>query len=143
MRFWDSSAIVPLVVEEAASRSCRDHLRADRQVVVWCLTRTEVLSGLCRRRREGGLSQEDLARAESRLEKLAVRWDEVDAVLPVREAAERLLRVHALRAADALQLAAALVLVDHRPRRRPFVSLDEGLSAAAAAEGFEVLVPRG
>ncbi len=143
MRFWDSSAVVPLVVEEAASRACRDHLRADRQMVVWCLTRTEVLSALCRRRREGGLRREDLARAEGRLEKLAVRWDEVDGVLPVRDAAERLLRVHPIRAADALQLAAALVLVDHRPRRRPFLSLDDVLSAAAAAEGFEVLVPRG
>lgn len=143
MRFWDSSAIVPVVVEEAASRACRDLLRADRRVVVWCLTRTEVLSALCRRCREGGLSREDLARAEGRLERLALRWDEVDAVLPVREAAERLLRIHPLRAADALQLGAALVLVEHRPRRSPLVSLDAGLSAAAAAEGFEVIVPPG
>lgn len=141
MRFWDSSAVVPLIVEEAASRSCRQHLRADRRVVVWCLTRTEVLSALCRRRREGGLRPEDLVRSEQRLDRLAARWNEVDAVLPVRELAERLLRVHALRAADALQLAAALLVVEQRARHRPFVCLDEGLCAAAAAEGFEVVAP--
>lgn len=79
--------------------------------------------------------------AEPRLDRLAARWTEIDAVLPVREGAERLLRIHSLGAADALQLAAALVAVDARPRRRHFVTLDEALARAARAEGFEVIRP--
>ncbi len=141
MRFWDSSAIVPLLLEQPPSRTCRDLIRSDGHVVVWCLTRTEVLSALCRSRREGVWKSADMPRLERRLEELAERWSEGDAPLPVRETASRLLRTHPLRAADSLQLAAALVLVDHRPQRRPFVCLDDVLSAAASAEGFEG-VPR-
>lgn len=57
----------------------------------------------------------------------------------VRNQAIRLLGLHPLRAADALQLAAALVWADRRPRGHPFVCLDAGLREAAHAEGFSVL----
>lgn len=139
MRFWDSSAIVPLLVEEPASARCRGLVRADPRIVVWLLTRTECVSALRRQVREGDLSERDVAVAEKRLEKLARRWAEVEAVLPVREVAERLLRVHALRAADALQLGAALLFVAQRPRGRQFVVIDDGLATAAEREGFDVI----
>ncbi|MBI5491290.1 MAG: PIN domain-containing protein [Deltaproteobacteria bacterium] len=142
MRFWDSSALVPLVVEEPASRACRALLREDGLQLVWCLSRVEVLSALCRRHRGGGLDDDDLRRAADRLLRFADRWTEIDAVPPVRETAERLLRIHPLRAADALQLAAALVAADHRPRGRPFVCLDDQLTAAADREGLATLRPR-
>jgi predicted nucleic acid-binding protein len=61
----------------------------------------------------------------------------------VRDRAERLLAVHAIRAADALQLAAALVLVREQSRGRDFVVADGVLAAAAEAEGFNVIVPSG
>lgn len=48
------------------------------------------------------------------------------------------MRLHPLRAADALQLAAALVLSDFEPRTLPFVTLDDRLASAARREGFEV-----
>jgi predicted nucleic acid-binding protein len=130
-----------LLVEEARSRSCRQLLRADSRIVVWTLTRTEVVSALWRVHREGVLERRDVAEAERRLEKLARKWAEVDALLPVREQAERLLRIHALRAADALQLAAALVAVDHRARGRAFVCIDDRLGLAAEAEGFDIVSP--
>ncbi len=139
MRFWDSSAIVPLLVEEPRSLRCRLLLRADPKVVVWCLTRTECISAIRRQVRESGLSEASARKAEDRLEKHARRWSEVDAVGPVRESAERLLRLHPLRAADALQLAAALFVVEGRARRRQFVALDEALSSAADREGFDVV----
>ena len=65
MRFWDSSAVVTLAVEEPTSRACRAWLREDSHQVVWCLTRVEVLSALCRRQREGGLAERDLRRAST------------------------------------------------------------------------------
>jgi hypothetical protein len=141
MRFWDSSALVPLIVEEERSAACRTLKRRDRTVVVWILSRTEVASALHRLARDGSLSKKDLPLALRRLDRLARTWSEVEAVDPTRERAERALAVHALSAADALQLGAALVAVRDRPARRPFVTADDRLANAAAAEGFDVIVP--
>ncbi len=58
-----------------------------------------------------------------------------------RDRAERALGVHALGAADAMQLAAALVVVGHRPKRRPLVVAEPRLAEAARREGFNVIVP--
>ena len=141
MRFWDSSAIVPLIVEEQTSRLCRRLLRADQTIIVWALTRTEVCSALCRQHREQRLTTEELVRAVARLDTLAEHWTEIDALAAVRERAERLLRGHPLRAADSLQLAAALIACRDRPKHLPLVAGDEILVRAAEREGFTVIVP--
>jgi predicted nucleic acid-binding protein len=65
-------------------------------------------------------------------------WSEVVALEPVRRQAERLVSVHPLRAADALQLGAALVATDLDPGGLEFVTLDERLATAALKEGFTV-----
>ncbi|MBI4703131.1 MAG: type II toxin-antitoxin system VapC family toxin [Deltaproteobacteria bacterium] len=141
MKFWDSSAIVPLLVEEPASSRCRALLRDDPAMAAWALARTEAVSAVRRKERAGELTREATAAALRRGRALAEAWTEVDALGPVRDRAERVLAVHVLRAADALQLAAALLLVQERPEGWPFVTLDDRLAAAAAAEGFEVIVP--
>lgn len=141
MRFWDSSALVPLILEESASAACRRELRADPRMAVWALSRTEVVSAIRRRERAGDLDPAKVATAISRIDARATRWTEVDALEPVRQRAERLLGVHALRAADALQLAAALALFDDRPRGRLFLTRDTELASAAGREGFVVLIP--
>jgi hypothetical protein len=139
VRFWDSSAIVPLVCREAESSRTRAWLRADPVVVVWCLAATEVVSALARKRRDGALTAARLADAKRRLAGLEAAWSEVAAVDAVRARARRLLEVHALSAADALHLGAALVLVEERTQGVGFVSFDERLREAAAREGFESL----
>ncbi len=141
MKFWDSSAIVPLIVEEPTSKACRAALRVDPSILAWCLTRTEVLSALHRESRAGRLDPAQLRAAESRVDKLSARWSEVDAVTEARDVAERLLRTHPLRCADALQLAAALVAYDGRPKGHMFVVRDQLLAEAAQREGFDVLIP--
>jgi uncharacterized protein len=141
VRFWDSSALVPLVLEEPASAACRRALRVDSGMAVWALTRTEVVSAIRRRERAGDLDPAGVAAALGRLEARSDRWTEVDAIEPVRERAERLLAIHALRAADALQLAAALALFDDRPRGRFFLTRDVDLAACASREGFSAIVP--
>ncbi len=143
MRFWDSSALVPLIVEEAGSRGCRELLRTDAAQVVWSLTRTEIISAIWRQHRRGLLSKVALVSAEARTAKFAARWAEVVAVDLVREEAERLLRRHPLRAADALQLGAACIWAEGKHRGREFVALDVDLIAVARAEGFETIVPAG
>ena len=141
MRFWDSSAIAPLVVEQPWSRACRSLYRADPSVAVWALTQTEVASALSRLRRDGLLRERDAARAFARLEALMAKVTEVTALVAVRDRAERALGVHPLRAADALQLGAALVLTGDRPRHRSFVVADARLANAARREGFDVIAP--
>jgi predicted nucleic acid-binding protein len=141
VRFWDSSAVVPLVLEEPASIACRRALRADPAMAVWALTRTEVVSSIRRLERAGDLDAGGVSTALGRIEARAARWTEVDALEHVRQRAERLLGVHALRAPDALQLGAALALFDDRPRGRFFLTRDAALASAAGREGFAVIVP--
>jgi predicted nucleic acid-binding protein len=89
--------------------------------------------------REAGMSREAVALAMKLLATAGQGWTEVPPTHRVRAQAMRLLRLHQLRAADALQLAAALVLAEHDPRTLPFVTRDTQLAAAAEREGFEVL----
>ncbi|MET0593919.1 MAG: type II toxin-antitoxin system VapC family toxin [Polyangiaceae bacterium] len=129
------------MVEEERSASCRALRRADREIVVWSLTRIEIVSAIRRLARQAKLEAADVAHVLRRLEALARSWTEIDAVSIVRDRAERLLAVHPLPAADSMQLGAALILVRDRPKGRVFVTADERLALAADAEGFEVIVP--
>jgi predicted nucleic acid-binding protein len=139
VKFWDSSAIIALCVDEPASAELRSVLRADAAIVVWWSTRIECLSGLLRRSREGSVSTAGLAQSRGLLRALADSWIEVVPSEAVRGNAERLLAVHALRAADALQLAAAVVWRGGGPPEAQLLSFDARLRGAAAREGFEVL----
>jgi len=139
VRFWDSSAIVPLVCAETTSRRCLSWLREDAVMLVWAFAATEVISALSRKRREGKLDRRVFATAKHRLMRLEEGWSEVVRYDAVRERARRLLEVHTLSAADALHLAAALVVVEERPALIEFVTFDDRLEEAAEREGFRVL----
>ena len=141
MRFWDTSALVPLFVAERESPVVRRWLREDRTVVVWSLTRVELLSALARRRREDAGAARRLASARRRILTTWPRWSEVTAIDVVRKHAERLVQVHPLRAADAVQLAAAFVVADQDPASLTVVTLDKRQAEAAEREGFVVLGP--
>ena len=142
MRFWDASAIVPLLVAEAATGAALDLLDADPEMLVWWGTPVECTSALARREREGAHSTAGVTAAAERLRQLAAAWQEILPADPVRTIAQRLLRVHPLRAADALQLAAAVAASEHDAASLPFVCLDDRLGEAAAREGFPVVVTR-
>ena len=139
MRFWDSSAIVPLVCAESQSAACRRWLRTDPVMLVWALSSMEVVSALARKRRDGRLDRAPYAAAKRRLASLEAAWNEIARLDAVRARARRLLELHALRAADALHLGAALVAVEDRPAGVEFVTFDERLGDAAEREGFAVL----
>jgi predicted nucleic acid-binding protein len=139
VRFWDSSAVVPLVCAESASGRCRSWLRADPVMLVWALAATEVVSALTRKRREGALERSLFAAAKERLAKLERAWNEVTQYDAVRARARRLLEVHLLSAADALHLAAALIAVEERTAIIEIVTFDQRLREAAEKEGFAVL----
>ncbi len=136
MIFWDSSALTPLLVEESQSELRETQLRDDSVVAVWYGTPVEIESALNRRKREGNLDRENEAHARKRLEFLVEGWVEVQPTHTVRERALRLPRTHPLRAADAFQLGAALVICDERTRGFRFLTGDRRLRDAAEAEGF-------
>jgi len=108
-------------------------------IVTWSLSPVEVASAIERRAREKKLTEVDRAAARAALDDLAAAWTEISALGSVRDRAMRLLAAHPLRAADALQLAAALVAVSDRPAGHDFVCADDRLRQAASREGFRVL----
>ncbi len=129
-----------MVAERATSRAER-WLRTDPEVVVWTLTRVELLSALARRRREEPTASRRLLAARRELLTAWERWSEVTAVDIVRRHAERVVETHPVRAADALQLGAALVAAEENPAAIEFVTLDLRQAEAAEREGFHVLGP--
>jgi predicted nucleic acid-binding protein len=139
MRFWDSSAIVPLVVTQSFSATTDAWLGEDRNVVLWTLTPVEVVSALRRLTRDGLLEQEVALRAETELDELMVASHHVTDVESVKQQARRLLRLHPLRAGDAMQLAAALEWTTGRPAGKVLHTFDQRLAHAARLEGFDVV----
>lgn len=140
MRFWDTSAVVPLLTTEPASAHCTALLRDDKDIVVWWGTMVECSAALARRRRDGVLSNADEQSAIAVLDHLATSWRAVEPSRAVREAAIRLARVHPLRTADALQLAAAVVWRGgDSATAAALVTDDRRLAVAADLEGFRVV----
>ena len=138
MRFWDSSALVPLCLEEPATVTARRLYDGDPGMAVWWASPVECGSAFARLLREGVLQEEEESAARSALDALSGFWHEVQPTLELRAQALRLLRVHALRAADALQLAAGLAWAGTPPEGE-LVTLDDRLASAARREGLQVV----
>ena len=141
MKFWDSSAVIPLLVPEVMSGSMQRLYADDPVMIAWWATEIECTSAIARRQRLGQLPENVAAEAFVRLKALREGWHEVEPGEELRESAKRLLRVHDLRTADALQLAAAVYVAEARPSTLEFVSLDDRLLAAARREGFPTTKP--
>lgn len=132
---------MPLLIGEPEHGRARAAFEHDPEMVTWWGTSVEVISAMARREREGSLQPGALGRAMNRLDGLAAAWQEVEPSDQLRQSAIRILRVHPLRAADALQLAAALSAAEGHPRTLGFVTFDDRLADAARREGFATLLP--
>ena len=139
MKYWDSSALVALHVAQGATQAVRALYAADPVVLTWTMSDVEMRSGIMRLVRERAMTMEQAQAAIARVESF---WDEVHAVAladAVKLRAKRLLGLHPIKAADALQLAAALTAVYDNPVGWDFVCLDKTLGDAARREGFFVV----
>lgn len=141
MRYWDTSAIVGLLVDEAASTKIRAEHARDIEMTTWWATQVECVSAVARLEREERLTPALAGEVYLRLGMLAAGWMEVLPSERLRATAERLLRVHPLRAGDALQLAAGITAAEDHTASMPFVTADARLALAAQREGFEVIQP--
>ena len=139
MRFWDSSALVPLFIEQLATPRVRDVFAADGAVATWWAAPVECASSFARMQREGRLEPPQFHDALVRMRIAQAAWTELGPSADVREQAIRLVRVHDLRAGGALQLAAAIVVADFRPASLEFVTLDTRQAEAADKEGFRLI----
>lgn len=139
MKFWDSSALVPLLIREDTTESVLRIIEEDPEMAVWWGTETECLSALARREREKQLSRHDVTIAERDLTNLLAGAIEIIPSPEVRRHARRLLMTHPLRAADAFQLAAAMVLAGDQPGHVTIVTFDQNLALCAQREGFVTL----
>ena len=138
MRFWDSSALVPVVLAQPRTAEARAALAADAELVVWWGSAIECASAIARLHRDGHLSDKQEHTARELLAVLRQSWFEIQPGEGVRAQALRLLRFHPLRAADALQLAAALEWSGSQATG-VFMTFDDRLRSAAAREGFTTL----
>lgn len=143
MKFWDTSAIVPLCVHEPNTSVVRELLSADTSIIVWWGTRTECISALMRQVRTGTMTNPDERACRHVLHTLAQVWSEIQPSDALRNLAERLLAVHPLRSADALQLAAAIQWCQGLTTDQSLVTFDHRLREAAYREGFTVLPDAG
>lgn len=139
MNFWDTSALVALGVDEPHRRRALRILEEDDRMAVWWGTQVEYAAALAGRERNGTLSTDEVSQQLGRLSSLARVWYEVQPSRRIVTMAQRLLRVHPLRAADSLQLAAALAVAEDDPASVGFVCFDARLNQAASREGFPIL----
>lgn len=139
MKFWDASAIVPLLVAEHTTDRLQALAQRDPDMLAWWGSGVECASALARLEREQTLDAKGAALAFQRLRQIADAWHEIEPSELVRESAVRFLRVHPLRAADALQLAAAFVAAERRPSTLEVVTLDDRLADAMRKEGFTLI----
>ena len=139
MMFWDSSAIIPLCIDEPRTNVIRDIVKKDNSMVVWWGSPVECFSAFARLRRDNFLSAHEEDRVRQLIHILSTSWTQIEPSQDIRDMAGRLLRLHPLRAADSLQLAAALIWAEKNPKGHPFVCLDNRLREAARNEGFALL----
>lgn len=136
--FRDSSALVPLCSREPTSFSAEEQFRRHTPVVWWA-TVVEVSSAIARSLRSGSIDDREARQALASLDQLRAVWEEIFPNDGVRDEACRLLGRYPLRAADSLQLAAAMVWRGERPAGRVFLRGGKRLGEAAESAGFSVI----
>ena len=139
MNFWDASALVALTLDESQRETLEAIFEVAPHVSLWWGSHVEFASAIARKERAGSVSAKQAADLMHQFNALAQSSEEVPPSIKIRRLAQRQLRVHALKAADALQLAAALAIAKDDPSSNGFVCLDERLKRAASREGFRLL----
>jgi predicted nucleic acid-binding protein len=133
--FWDSSALIPLCVQQTQTERATA-LFEDHGVVVWWSTPIEIVSGLTRLLRMHEIGAEEFRAGKQLAEIIATTWRHVEPSERIAHQAKALLELYALSAADAAQLAAAMEWCEGQPKGNVFLTLDQRLREAAGLAGF-------
>jgi uncharacterized protein len=133
--FWDTSALVPLCVRQSNTPHAMA-LYKRYQAVVWWATSVEIASALARLVRMQLLAPADWAKARHLASRLADTWSVIQPFDVIRTKATKIIERYDLRAAGALQMAAALEWCQDTPRGRVLLMGDDRLLQAATLVGF-------
>ena len=125
--------------QRLAGMTARALAAEDPGLIVWWGSIVEAWSALARLQRDELLTRDALDQSRGLLRTLSDSWTEIIASEQVRNHAQRLLLRHPLRAADALQLGAAMTWTSGQPDRHRLCTFDSRLAAAARGEGFRIL----
>ncbi len=136
LAFWDTSALVPLFLRQSSTQLVMKLYKV-HNVVVWWSTPVEIASAAARLLRIGQISTDDFAKARRLAKEFFASWSVVAPSDAVRATAIRLVERYDLRAADSLQLAAALQWCEDAPQGRIFLTGDRKLHDAALLSGFD------
>ena len=140
MSFWDSSALVPLIVQQALTdRAERNYQKERGGIIIWWGTLSECVSALARLERSKDLTTDEVEQALKALTAISTSWHEILPSDLLREKANRLMRVHPLRMGDAFQLASAIIASEDLVSAVTVATFDERLTVAARKEGFEIV----
>jgi predicted nucleic acid-binding protein len=135
--FWDTSALIPLCVSQPQT-SAAASLYGKYRIITWWATEVEIMSGLTRLRRMRVISSDGFSAAKKHARMLVKDWFSIHESINGTATACSLLEIHALRAADALQLAASLEACRSQPDGRVFITGDQRQAEAARHIGFSV-----
>ena len=133
--FWDASVLVTLCVNQTPTPLALV-FESKYRIAVWWATHVEIASALVRSLRQQDITAVEYAHARQQAEGLANLWDVIAPSAKVARDARTLLERYPLRAADALQLAAALEWCEGEPKGMVFLTFDRRLREAAALDGF-------
>lgn len=137
LAFWDSSALIPLCIQQKQTEQA-EALFADYEVAVWWSTPVEIISGLTRLMRMGEIEHDEFLAGKQLAQTIAKMWMPINPSVTIATQASSLLELYPLRAADALQLAAALNWCENKPTGKIFLTFDKRLRDAAGLAGFSL-----
>ena len=131
--------MIPLIFEEPASPVMKELLMEDTGMVVWWETWVECSVTVSRLRREEILDDSSQDETRATLDRLSANWQEIEPTVGLRLLTMLISKAHPLKAADCLQLTAALRWCEGDPDGTGLVCLDNQLRQAAEVEGFQML----
>ncbi len=138
MNYWDSSALVTLFVEQSQSEKYLKKIKQDAEVLTAWHAVPECVSAFCRLQRENFITEAQLNTLIRHLEEAAENWYIITPGKRLEKLTLRSLRVHPLRAMDAIHLAAACLARNEESPAMGFFTEDARLRTAASKEGFEM-----
>lgn len=133
--YFDTSAIIPLIINEASTGLCTRVWNESARIVSVRLLYAEARAALARAERIGRLTRQQLMAAVAELDSVVNEVDHIEVSAQLAYAAGELAQSHGLRGYDAVHLAAAIAVAD---RDLVLVTGDASLAAAAAAVGLSV-----
>jgi len=137
--YFDTSALIKRYVSEKGSARVVSLLRR-HDLLSSAITPVEVMSALCRRKRNGELSDEDFAVTLSRVQGERTRWELVELGPTVLSRAEEIVQgIVPMRSSEAIHVASLVTFQAASGTRIPFVTGDDRQREAAAYIGLDVV----